>query len=193
MWLIVGLGNPGTTYAHTRHNIGFDAIDLLANRHGLEVRGKRAQSLVGEGQIAGQRVVLVKPQTYMNLSGQAVSALRNWYKIDPAHDLLVIYDDMDLPFGRLRFRERGSAGTHNGMRSIVAQLGSSEFPRLRVGIDQAPGHQDAASYVLSRFSKEETAELSDLLGRVADAVELVVREGLTTAMNRYNSTSGRTS
>lgn len=193
MWLIVGLGNPGTTYAHTRHNIGFDAIDLLANRHGLEVRGKRAQSLVGEGQIAGQRVALVKPQTYMNLSGQAVSALRSWYKIDPARDLLVIYDDMDLPFGRLRFRERGSAGTHNGMRSIIAQLGSSEFPRLRVGIDQAPGHQDAASYVLSRFSKDEAAELPDLLGRVADAVELVIREGLTAAMNRYNSVSGRTS
>jgi PTH1 family peptidyl-tRNA hydrolase len=193
MWLIVGLGNPGTTYAHTRHNIGFDAIDLLTRRHGLEVRGKRAQSLVGEGQIADQRVVLVKPQTYMNLSGQAVSALRNWYKIDPAHGLLVIYDDMDLPFGRLRFRERGSAGTHNGMRSIVTQLGSSEFPRLRIGIGQAPGHQDAASYVLSRFSKEETAELPDLLGRVADAVELVVREGLTTAMNRYNSTPGQAS
>lgn len=193
MWLIVGLGNPGTTYAHTRHNIGFDAIDLLAHRHGLEIRGKRAQSLIGEGQIAGQRVALVKPQTYMNLSGQAVSALRSWYKIDLARDLLVIYDDMDLPFGRLRFRERGSAGTHNGMRSIIAQLGSSEFPRLRVGIDQAPGHQDAASYVLSRFSKEEAAELPDLLGRVADAVELVVREGLTVAMNRYNSVSGRTS
>lgn len=191
MWLIVGLGNPGAQYARTRHNIGFDALDALAARHGLELRGKRANSLIGEGQIAGQRVALVKPQTFMNLSGQAVSALRSWYKIDPARDLLVVYDDMDLPFGRLRFRERGSAGTHNGMRSIIAQLGGNEFPRLRVGIDQAPGKMDAAAYVLSRFSPDEQAQLPDLLDRVADAVELVLREGLMTAMNRYNPSPGK--
>lgn len=186
MWLIVGLGNPGERYARTRHNIGFEAIDTLARRHGLEFRGKRANSLIAEGQIAGQRVALVKPQTYMNLSGQAVSSLRNWYKIDPARELLVVYDDLDLPFGKLRLRERGSAGTHNGMRSIVAQLGSSDFPRLRVGIDQPPGKMDAAAYVLSRFRKEEEAELPFLLDTIADAVELVLREGLTAAMNRYN-------
>lgn len=186
MWLIVGLGNPGERYARTRHNIGFEAIDTLARRHGLEFRGKRANSLIAEGQIAGQRVALAKPQTYMNLSGQAVSSLRNWYKIDPARELLVVYDDLDLPFGKLRLRERGSAGTHNGMRSIVAQLGSSDFPRLRVGIDQPPGKMDAAAYVLSRFRKEEEAELPFLLDTIADAVELVLREGLTAAMNRYN-------
>lgn len=186
MWLIVGLGNPGERYARTRHNIGFEAIDTLARRHGLEFRGKRANSLIAEGQIAGQRVALVKPQTYMNLSGQAVSSLRNWYKIDPARELLVVYDDLDLPFGKLRLRERGSAGTHNGMRSIVAQLGSSDFPRLRVGIDQPPGKMDAAAYVLSRFRKEEEAELPFLLDTIADAVEVVLREGLTAAMNRYN-------
>jgi len=186
MWLIVGLGNPGERYARTRHNIGFEAIDTLARRHGLEFRGKRANSLIAEGQIAGQRVALAKPQTYMNLSGQAVSSLRNWYKIDPARELLVVYDDLDLPFGKLRLRERGSAGTHNGMRSIVAQLGSSDFPRLRVGIDQPPGKMDAAAYVLSRFRKEEEAELPFLLDTIADAVEVVLREGLTAAMNRYN-------
>ncbi len=186
MWLIVGLGNPGERYARTRHNIGFEAIDTLARRHGLEFRGKRANSLIAEGQIAGQRVALAKPQTFMNLSGQAVSSLRNWYKIDPARELLVVYDDLDLPFGKLRLRERGSAGTHNGMRSIVAQLGSSDFPRLRVGIDQPPGKMDAAAYVLSRFRKEEEAELPFLLDTIADAVELVLREGLTAAMNRYN-------
>jgi peptidyl-tRNA hydrolase, PTH1 family len=186
MWLIVGLGNPGAQYARTRHNIGFDALDHLAGRHRLEFRGKRANSLIAEGTIAGQRVALVKPQTFMNLSGQAVSNLRGWYKIDPAKELLVIYDDMDLPFGKLRLRERGSAGTHNGMRSIVGQLGAGDFPRLRVGIDPPPGKMDAAAYVLSRFRKEEEAELPTLLDTIADAVELLAREGLTAAMNKYN-------
>lgn len=186
MWLIVGLGNPGAQYARTRHNIGFDALDALAARHGLEFRGKRANSLLAEGNIAGQRVALAKPQTFMNLSGQAVSALRGWYKVDPARELLVVYDDMDLPFGKLRFRERGSAGTHNGMRSIVGQLGGNEFPRLRVGIGQAPGKMDAAAYVLARFSKEEEAERPLLLDTLADALEVLLREGLTAAMNKYN-------
>ncbi len=186
MWLIVGLGNPGERYARTRHNIGFRSVETLAERHGLTFRQQRANSQLAEGIIHGQRVVLVKPQTYMNLSGQAVSALRNWYKIDPARELLVIYDDLDLPFARIRIRERGSAGTHNGMRSIVAQLGTTEFPRLRIGIGQPPGKMDAADYVLSRFTPEEEAVLPDVLARVADAVEVVLRDGLITAMNRYN-------
>ncbi|MDN5273557.1 aminoacyl-tRNA hydrolase [Chloroflexus sp. MS-CIW-1] len=186
MWLIVGLGNPGERYARTRHNVGFRSVETLAERHSLTFRQQRANSQLAEGIIHGQRVVLVKPQTYMNLSGQAVSALRNWYKIDPAHELLVIYDDLDLPFARIRIRERGSAGTHNGMRSIVAQLGTTEFPRLRVGIGQPPGNMDAADYVLSRFTPEEEAVLPDVLARVADAVDVILREGLITAMNRYN-------
>jgi peptidyl-tRNA hydrolase, PTH1 family len=188
MWLIVGLGNPGAQYTRTRHNIGFEALDRLAERHRLEFRGKRANSLIAEGSIGGQRVALVKPQTYMNLSGQAVANLRGWYKLDAARELLVVYDDMDLPFGRLRLRERGSAGTHNGMRSIVGQLGGGEFPRLRVGIDQPPGKMDAAAYVLGRFSKEQEAELPFLLDSIADAVELVVGQGLTAAMNKINPT-----
>jgi len=186
MWLIVGLGNPGERYARTRHNVGFRSVETLAERHSLTFRQQRANSQLAEGIIHGQWVVLVKPQTYMNLSGQAVSALRNWYKIDPAHELLVIYDDLDLPFARIRIRERGSAGTHNGMRSIVAQLGTTEFPRLRVGIGQPPGKMDAADYVLSRFTPEEEAVLPDVLARVADAVDVILREGLITAMNRYN-------
>lgn len=186
MWLIVGLGNPGEKYAGTRHNIGFMGLDLLARRHGLEFRAKRANSVIAEGNIAGQRVALVKPQTFMNLSGQAVSALRGWYKVEPASELLVVYDDMDLPFAKLRIRERGSAGTHNGMRSIVGQLGSTDFPRLRVGIGQPPGKMDAAAYVLARFSKDEEAELPALCDTIADAVELTLREGLITAMNRFN-------
>ncbi|NTV99721.1 MAG: aminoacyl-tRNA hydrolase [Oscillochloris sp.] len=187
MWLIVGLGNPGEKYDRTRHNIGFACVDALASRHNLDFRTKRANSVVAEGTIAGQRVALVKPQTYMNESGRAVSALRSWYKIEPASDLLVIYDDMDLPFAKLRLRERGSPGTHNGMRSIVAQLGSNTFPRLRVGIDQAPAKMDAAAYVLSRFSKEQESGISALCDTVTDAVELIVREGFIAAMNRYNA------
>lgn len=186
MWLIVGLGNPGEKYARTRHNIGFACLDYLAERYRLSFSGRRANALLAEGAIAGQRVVLAKPQTYMNLSGQAVSGLRSWYKIDPAEDLLVIYDDLDLPFGKLRLRQRGSAGTHNGMRSIVGQLGSNEFARLRIGIGQPPPNWDAAGYVLSRFTAEEAAELPDLYLTVADAVELIVREGFISGMNRYN-------
>lgn len=187
MWLIVGLGNPGEQYRRTRHNIGFDCLDTFAERHGLQFRNKRANALLAEGNLAGQRLALAKPQTYMNLSGQAVSALRTWYKIDPALELLVVYDDMDLPFGRLRLRQQGSPGTHNGMRSIAGQLGGNAFPRLRVGIDQPPGKMDAAAYVLSRFTKEEEAELPALRDMVADAIELTVREGIIAAMNRYNA------
>ncbi|MEI8308028.1 MAG: aminoacyl-tRNA hydrolase [Chloroflexales bacterium] len=186
MWLIVGLGNPGEKYDRTRHNIGFACVNALARRHGLEFRVKRANSVVAEGSIGGQRVAIAKPQTYMNESGTAVSALRTWYKLEPARELLVIYDDMDLPFAKLRLRERGSPGTHNGMRSIVAQLGGNEFRRVRVGIDQAPGKMDAAAYVLSRFSKDEDAGIVGICDTVADAVELVMREGFTVAMNRYN-------
>ncbi|NJN18491.1 MAG: aminoacyl-tRNA hydrolase [Oscillochloris sp.] len=186
MWLIVGLGNPGSKYANTRHNIGFDCLDMLAERHRLEFRGKRANSLIAEGTIGATKVALVKPQTFMNLSGQAVSNLRNWYKLDPAREILVIYDDMDLPFGKIRLRERGSAGTHNGMRSIVGQLGNGEFPRLRVGIDAPPGRMDPAAYVLARFGKDQEAELPTLRDTVADATELVIREGVIAAMNRYN-------
>jgi peptidyl-tRNA hydrolase, PTH1 family len=186
MWLIIGLGNPGEQYKRTRHNIGFDCLDTFAERHGLEFRGKRANALLAEGNLGGEKIVLVKPQTFMNLSGQAVSALRSWYKIEPAQELLVVYDDMDIPFGKLRIRQQGSPGTHNGMRSIASQLGGNAFPRLRVGIDSPPGKMDAAAYVLSRFTKQEEEELPTLRDTVADAIELVVREGIVVAMNKYN-------
>jgi peptidyl-tRNA hydrolase, PTH1 family len=186
MWLLVGLGNPGARYEGTRHNIGFDCLETLAGRHLLDFRSKRANAQLAEGQIGGERVALAKPQTFMNLSGQAVTRLVSWYKIDPVRELLVVYDDMDLPFSKIRLRERGSAGTHNGMRSIIGQLGNQNFARLRVGVGAPPPGWDAANYVLSRFNKEESAELSDLRNTVADALEMVVRDGLATAMNRYN-------
>lgn len=187
MWIIVGLGNPGEEYAKTRHNIGFQCVAELAGRHGLSFDGKRAKARIAEGQIAGQRVVLAKPFTYMNNIGQAVVGLCQWYKAAPERELLVIYDDLDLPFGVLRLRERGSSGTHNGMRSIVSLLGSQAFARLRVGIGQGPPGRDAAKYVLGRFTREEQAHLPEIRARAADAIEVVVREGLIVAMNRYNA------
>jgi PTH1 family peptidyl-tRNA hydrolase len=187
MWLVVGLGNPGEEYARTRHNIGFQCVKHLADRHGLQFTSKRAQARLAEGTIGGQRVVLARPFTFMNLSGRAVVGLRSWYKLDPAQELLVIYDDLDLPFGKLRLRQRGSAGTHNGMKSIVGLLGTQDFPRLRVGIGSPPPRWDTKSYVLGRFSKEEEEQLPALCDTVADAVEHVLREGFVAAMNRYNA------
>jgi PTH1 family peptidyl-tRNA hydrolase len=189
MWLIVGLGNPGEEYARTRHNIGFQCVNLVARRHGLDFDGKRAKARVAEGQIAGQRVVLAKPFTYMNLTGQSIVGLCQWYKIQPAEQLLLIYDDLDLPFGVLRLRERGSAGTHNGMKSVIGQLGSQVFPRIRFGVGQGPPGRDAARYVLGRFTRDEESQLPALQARVADAVEVILREGFTVAMNRYNRTT----
>lgn len=186
MWVIVGLGNPGEEYAKTRHNVGFQSVNELARRHSLAFDEKRAKARIAAGQIAGQRVALAKPFTYMNVIGQAVVGLCQWYKVEPARELLVIYDDLDLPFGVLRLRERGSAGTHNGMKSIIGQLGAQEFPRIRVGIGQGPPGRDAASYVLGRFTRDEADALPELYGRVADAVEIILREGFTVAMNRYN-------
>lgn len=186
MWLIVGLGNPGAKYANTRHNIGFACLDYLAERHGLSFRGKKAKAELAEGHIAGQRIALAKPQTYMNLSGQAVSGLRSWYKIDPAEALLVIYDEVDLPFGRLRLRQKGSAGTHNGMKSVMGQLGSQEFPRLRVGIDRPPPQWELKDYVLGRFDKDEQEALPNIYIRVTEAVEMTIRDGFVAAMNAFN-------
>ena len=187
MWLIVGLGNPGEEYAKTRHNIGFQVANELARRYDLDFGKKIARSRVAEGQIAGQRVALAKPFTYMNVIGQAVVSLSQWYKIAPADELLVIYDELDLPFGTLRLRERGSAGTHNGMKSVVGQLGSQVFPRLRIGIGQGPPGRDAASYVLGRFTREEQEQVPEIIARAADAAEVVLREGLIVAMNRFNA------
>jgi peptidyl-tRNA hydrolase, PTH1 family len=187
VWLFVGLGNPGEEYAQTRHNIGFQCVAATARRHRMEFTEKRAHARVAEGQISGQRVALAKPFTFMNLSGQAVVGLRQWYKISAEQDLVVIYDDTDLPFGALRLRERGSAGTHNGMRSIVGQLGGDAFRRIRVGIGQRPPGWDLANYVLGRFTREEQAALPAICDRVADAIDLIAAQGFTAAMNRFNA------
>lgn len=182
--LIVGLGNPGRQYAHHRHNVGFQCLDRLAQTHGLSFARQRAKASLALGKIANVRVVLAKPLTYMNLSGQAVKPLVGFYRLSLA-DLLVIYDDLDLPLGTIRLRPEGGSGGHKGVRSIIEALGSQNFPRLRVGIGRPPDN-DAISYVLSDFTAEEQITLESVYEKVGAAVELFLQEGIEVAMNRYN-------
>lgn len=187
MYLIAGLGNPGEKYEHTRHNVGFDVLALLADKLQIPVRRLHHQALVGEGTFAGQKVALCLPQTYMNLSGDAIGQLLRWYKIPP-ENLLVIYDDIDLAPGWLRIRPNGSAGTHNGMRSIVGALGSEAFPRIRVGIGGKPPAFELADWVLSRYhTPEERQTAFDAYNLAADAAMEWMRNGTQSAMNKYNT------
>ncbi|MEG0707548.1 MAG: aminoacyl-tRNA hydrolase [Cellulosilyticaceae bacterium] len=190
MKLIVGLGNPGMQYAATRHNIGFEAIDTIAELHNISVNKSKFKALVGEGTIDGERVVLMKPQTYMNLSGESVSACRSWYKI-ANEDIIIIYDDVSLAVGQMRIRKTGSAGGHNGIKSIIGQLGTDIFPRVKVGVGEKPIGWDLADHVLGRFSDEEIKEIAPKLKDVSKAVETMVSKGVDTAMNRYNSKARR--
>jgi peptidyl-tRNA hydrolase, PTH1 family len=186
MFLIVGLGNPGEQYAKNRHNVGFQCVKFLAERHGLSFNEKQHKARIATGMIRGQRVVLAKPFTFMNESGQSVSALLRWYKIDPSSELLVIYDDLDMPFEALRLRANGSAGGQNGMKSIIQLLGTQQIPRLRVGIGRPPAGWQPKDYVLGNWSREQAEKLPTLYGRVADAVETFISDGLTLAMTRFN-------
>jgi PTH1 family peptidyl-tRNA hydrolase len=184
--LIVGLGNPGREYAATRHNIGFMVVDRLAHKLGLAVEKKKFNALLGQGQIRSEKVLLAKPQTYMNLSGEAVAALLNWYKLGPA-DLIVVFDDMDLPPGKLRIRPEGSSGGHKGMESIILALGTDLFPRLKIGVGrpETPGF-DGADYVLSRLTAGDVKIFEESVNLAVDAICCLVDEGLETAMNEYN-------
>jgi len=185
--LIVGLGNPGPEYANTRHNVGFRVIDRLAERHRLEVRRLEKRALTGRGRLEDEEVVLAKPQTFMNLSGESVAPLMRLLDLQPA-DLLVITDDLDLPVGRLRLRETGGAGGHNGLKSLIQHLRTEDFPRLRIGVGRpAQGERGAVvDHVLSKFARHELEPIAQAIDAAADAVEAVAREGLTAAMNRVN-------
>lgn len=184
MYIIVGLGNPGKQYENTRHNMGFLAVDLLAEKYNIEVNKVKFKALVGEGRIAGQKVLLVKPQTYMNLSGEAVRQAMDFYKIDP-EELIVIYDDIDIPTGTFRIRKKGSPGTHNGMRNIFQHIQTNDFPRIRVGIGS--GKKDnLAGYVTGGISKSEQEILADVLKSSADAAACIIEKGIDKAMNEYN-------
>lgn len=183
--IIVGLGNPGKKYENTRHNVGFSTIDVLSDKLGIKVNRLKHKALTGDGTIKGERVILVKPQTFMNLSGESINEIAEWYKL-PMENLIVIYDDVDIPVGTIRIRPKGSSGTHNGMRSVIYQLRSDEFPRIRIGIGKAPEEWNLADYVLSRFNAEEAVDVARSIERAADAASVIVKSGIETAMNLYN-------
>jgi PTH1 family peptidyl-tRNA hydrolase len=185
-WLIVGLGNPGPEYRNTRHNVGFRVIECLAERHRIDAgRGER-RALVGRGSIRGTAVLLVRPVTFMNLSGEAVGPLMRHYSLSPAH-VLVVHDDMDLPTGRVRVRPGGGAGGHNGLRSLIQHLGTEEFPRVKIGVGRPHSGAAGIDHVLGKFGRGEGEIISEAIERAADAVEVVLAEGLTAAMNRFNA------
>ena len=186
MFIIAGLGNPDRQYEGTRHNVGFDVIDRLADKYNIAVDVKKHRALLGKGVIEGQKVILAKPQTYMNLSGESIRSLVDYYKIDGEHELLVIYDDINLGVGQLRIREKGSAGGHNGIKNIIAHLGTQVFPRIRVGVGEKPSRYDLADYVLGHFSKADQEILQERFEDVYDAVKLIVGDDITEAMNRHN-------
>lgn len=185
MYVIAGLGNPGKQYEGSRHNVGFMTLDQLADRFGIDVKERAHKALIGKGVIEGNKVILVKPQTFMNLSGESIRAAADFYKIDPEH-IMIIYDDISLDPGQLRIRKKGSAGGHNGIKSIIAHLGSQEFPRIKVGVGAKPDRMDLADYVLGHFSQVETRIMEDAVKEAAQAVQAIILDGIETAMNRYN-------
>ncbi|WP_334141381.1 aminoacyl-tRNA hydrolase [Rhabdothermincola sp.] len=186
--LVVGLGNPGREYAGTRHNVGFDVVELLASRHGGRFRRTRQRARVAEVLIEGRRVVLAEPQTYMNLSGEAVAPLVRHHGIDDLHRLVVVHDELDLPVGRLKVKVGGGLAGHNGLRSIRAHLHSAEFVRVRIGVGKPPDKERGADHVLQRASRSERAALDEAVREAADAVEVILAEGPQAAMTRFNAT-----
>ncbi len=186
MYIIVGLGNPTREYENTRHNVGFDVIDALAAKEGIRVLEKKYKAILGKGVIAGESVLLAKPQTYMNLSGESVRELVNFYKIDPARELIVVSDDVNLDLGQIRIRKKGSAGGHNGLKNIIANLGGDEFLRIRMGVGRMPEHYDMIHYVLGHFTQMERKAMDEAAEEAASAVRTILAEGPEAAMNRFN-------
>ncbi len=184
MHVIIGLGNPEDRYAGTRHNIGFEALNYFSQLENIEIRKIKHKALIGEGFIDGKKVMLVKPQTYMNLSGESILEIIDYYDV-PLENILVIYDDIDLDVGRLRLRSKGSAGTHNGMRSIIYMLQEDNISRIRIGIGR-PDKQDLSSFVLSKFTQEEKEELIDTIKKAGQAIKVFISQGITEAMNQFN-------
>ena len=186
MFIIAGLGNPTLQYRGTRHNVGFDVIDTLADKYNIAVETRKSRALIGKGIIAGQKVLLVKPQTYMNLSGESIGELVSYYKVDEEPELLVIYDDVSLDVGQLRIRRKGSAGGHNGIKDIIRHLGTDVFPRIKIGVGEKPKGYDLADYVLGHFSREEREMMEEGYQKAAEAVEMILAGELDEAMNVFN-------
>lgn len=189
MFLVAGLGNPGRDYAGTRHNIGFRVLDMLSSRLDTTITKPLFKSYTGRAVLSGKTVILAKPQTYMNLSGNSVAALMNWFKI-PAPGLVVVFDDIDLPPGKIRIRARGGHGGHRGLESVIQMMGTGNFPRVRIGVGR-PAHpgQDVADWVLGRFSDDEEQLVGQAAERAVEAVMAIIRDGVETAMNRFNRDS----
>ena len=186
MYIIAGLGNPGKKYTGTRHNMGFEALDAVAAKYNIDIKKSKFNALYGEGTIEGEKVVLIKPQTFMNLSGEAVREFKNWYKTDTSQ-IIIIYDDVSLPVGKMRIRKKGSAGGHNGMKSIIYQLNSDEFPRIKLGVGSPDNPEfDLADYVLGKFTKDEVKVLIQTAINTADAVGEIIKNGCEKAMSKFN-------
>ena len=186
MFLIVGLGNPGKQYEHTRHNIGFDVMDAIADKYNISISEKKHKALCGKGIIEGQKVVLAKPQTFMNLSGESVVELLNYYKLDPESEMLVIFDDISLAPGGLRIRKKGSAGGHNGIKNIIALTGTQNFMRVKVGVGEKPKGWDLADHVLGHFDGEDRKKVEDAILDAVKATEMILQDEVDQAMNDFN-------
>lgn len=186
MYIIVGLGNPGKEYNNTRHNIGFDVIDKLAELENIDVLEKKHKAVIGKGYVAGQKCILAKPHTFMNLSGESVRELIDYYKVDEKDELIVISDDISLDVGQLRIRKKGSAGGHNGLKNIIAHLGHDTFVRVKMGVGEKPKGWDLADYVLGHFTQEERKVEDEAAARAADAIRMIITEDADVAMNEYN-------
>lgn len=187
MYIIAGLGNPGKQYEGTRHNIGWQVIDALADKHGIRVLENKFKGLIGKGMINGEKVILVKPLTYMNLSGECIGEIVNYFKIDETCELVVIADDISLDVGFIRMRKKGSAGGHNGLKSIIAHLGHENFARMKMGVGDKPAGYDLADYVLGHFNKEENEILAESKKNAVLAIETIISDGIDKAMNLYNT------
>lgn len=186
MYLIVGLGNPGRQYEGTRHNMGFDTIDYLIEKYRIPQGGVKFNAMYGKGIIGGEKVILMKPLSFMNLSGGPVREMANYFKIDPETEMIVIYDDIDLDPGQLRIRKQGSAGGHNGIKDLIRQLGTQKFLRVKVGVGAKPRGWDLADYVLGRFADSDRRLVDEAIARAGDAVDVIISRGADAAMNEYN-------
>ena len=187
MFVIIGLGNPGKKYQNTRHNAGFMALDAIADKYGISIKEKKHKALCGSGVIEGHKVLLVKPQTYMNLSGESVGDILNFYKLNPEEDMLVIYDDVSLAPGNIRIRKKGSAGGHNGIKSLIAHTGTQGFMRIKIGVGEKPAGWELADYVLGHFSEEDNKRLAEIMPDVIQAAVLMMQGNADKAMNDYNA------
>ncbi|MCI8709320.1 MAG: aminoacyl-tRNA hydrolase [Dorea sp.] len=186
MFIIAGLGNPTLRYEGTRHNVGFDVIDLLADKYNIAVDTRKGRALIGKGIIEGHKAILAKPQTYMNLSGESIRSLADYYKIDEEEELIVLYDDVSLDIGQLRIRKKGSAGGHNGIKSIIQHLGTDVFMRVKIGVGEKPKKYDLADYVLGHFTKAEREQMEEGYENCVKAVGMMLNGGTDAAMNEYN-------